>query len=59
VHYAVLLVHSATIRPDGQSIENLGITPDVDTHTSDWRSLLVDKSHSAAFSRAVEKVLAK
>jgi C-terminal processing protease CtpA/Prc len=59
VHYAVLLVHSATIRPDGQSIENLGITPDVDTTAHDWRARLLEKTHSAAFSRAVEKELAK
>lgn len=59
VHYAVLLVHSATIRPDGQSIENMGITPDVDTSGAGWQADLARKSHSERFAKTVGKVLAR
>ncbi len=59
VHYAVLLVHSATIRPDGQSIENLGITPDIDTSLPDWQARLAGKEHSDRFARTVAKMLAR
>lgn len=59
VHYAVLLVHSATIRPDGQSIENLGVTPDVDISHPKWRAQLSDVVHSERFAALIAKILEK
>lgn len=38
--YSLLLVHSITLRDDGQSIEGLGVDPDIDITKSDWKTKL-------------------
>lgn len=56
--YSVLLVHSLTLRDDGEPIEGRGIDPDIDTSNSNWKRE-VQKSFSSAFSTDLIKILDK
>lgn len=51
--YSVLLVHSLTLRDDGEAIENKGIDPDVNTNESDWREQLSNVFKSEKFIKDV------
>lgn len=56
--YSVLLVHSLTLRDDGEPIEGRGVDPDIDTSNSNWKRE-VQKSFSSAFASDLVGVLGK
>lgn len=55
--YSVLLVHSLTLRDDGEAIEERGVDPDVDINKLGWQSEVSKIFRSAGFSRDVVQIL--
>jgi C-terminal processing protease CtpA/Prc len=55
--YSVLLVHSLTLRDDGEAIETRGVDPHVDISESGWQSRVPTLFKSPAFSRDVVQLL--
>ena len=55
--YALLLVNSLTLRPDGNPIEGSGVDPDIKTADKNWRSELSQALRSQGLISAVEKTV--
>ena len=55
--YSLYLVHSLTLREDGQPIQDNGVTPMVDVSSSDWEEQLYQYLPSAEVVEAVKSVL--
>ena len=55
--YSLLLVNSITLRDDGQPIQGLGITPDVDVTALGWQNRLSDYFFSPDLIRAVKQTV--
>lgn len=55
--YSVFLVHSLTLRDDGQPIEGNGVEPVVDISQADWQSQLYRYLPSSSLIEAVAQVL--
>ncbi len=55
--YALLLVHSLTLRDDGQPIESRGVDPDVRIADPSWRSELPKYFRSPSLIQAVSKTV--
>ena len=51
--FAVLLVHSLTLREDNEPIEGRGVDPDIDITQPDWKNQVRAMFRSVAFSEAV------
>ena len=56
-HYSVLLVHSLTLREDGEAIEGRGVDPDVDTSNPDWQDGLSDIFKSDKFVQDIIDII--
>ncbi len=57
--YLLLLVHSITIREDGEPVEGRGIDPHVNIKDPNWKKQLSERIDSAEFIKTIEKVLQK
>lgn len=57
--YAMLLVHSLTLRDDAQPIEGAGVAPDVSIHDADWKSQLSAHFRSGSLIDAVRAIASK
>ena len=55
--YSVLMVHSLTLREDGQPVEGRGIDPDVNTTDPAWKTKLSREFRSPVFVQAVIDVV--
>lgn len=55
--YALFLVHSLTLRDDGQPIEGNGVDPNVDLSRKDWKAALSKQIRSKDLISAVMKVI--
>ena len=55
--YSVLLVHSLTLRDDGEPIEGRGVDPDINIENDGWQSLLSDQFESKAFITDLVRVV--
>ncbi len=53
--YSMFLVHSVTLRPDGQPIEGRGISPDVNITQNNWKQQLAAHFNYEPLIQAVEK----
>jgi C-terminal processing protease CtpA/Prc len=53
--YTLLLVHSLTLRDDGQPIEGAGVDPDVNTNDKNWQSRLGEYFRSQSLIDAISK----
>ena len=51
--FSLLLVNSVTLRDDNQSIEVLGVTPDISIGSPDWKTKLPDYFHSPDLIKAL------
>lgn len=51
--FTVLLVHSLTLRDDGEPIEGRGVDPHIDVTTPEWRSEVRSTFRTAGFADAV------
>ena len=57
--YSLLLVHSLTLREDGEPIEGRGVEPDINLKNTNWRQQLSNTFPSSAFVDDLVKVLSK
>jgi len=57
--YSLLLVHSVTLRDDGQSIEGLGVDPDIDITKPDWKTKLSQFFHSPSIIKVLSDIATK
>lgn len=57
--YALLLVHSITLRDDNQPTEGRGIDPDVNIKDSNWKQELGGRLKSTTFANLVEKIVSE
>ena len=57
--YSILLVHSLTLREDGEPIEGRGIDPDINLKNANWRQQLTNAFQSSAFVNDLAKILSK
>ena len=57
--YALFLVNSITLGSDGQSIQGIGVTPDVSITSPDWQSQLSTYFSSPSLIKAIEKAVAE
>ncbi|MEN9621684.1 MAG: hypothetical protein RLZZ67_118 [Candidatus Parcubacteria bacterium] len=55
--YALLLVHSITLREDNQPTEGRGIDPDVNISNPNWKKELEGRLKSSEFTKLVEKLV--
>ncbi|MFA6297494.1 MAG: hypothetical protein WC629_02930, partial [Candidatus Paceibacterota bacterium] len=55
--YLLLLVHSITIRDDGEPIEGRGVDPHVDITKSSWKKDLQKYFNSQEFINTIEKIV--
>jgi len=55
--YLLLLVHSITLREDGEPVEGRGIDPNVDTTKSGWKKNLPKYFNSPEFIKNIENVV--
>jgi hypothetical protein len=58
-HYSVFLVHSLSIREDGQPIEGKGVEPRVDIRTPNWTNDFLGYFNDPNIVSAVKEVLEK
>jgi len=56
--YSVLLVHSLTLRDDGEPIEGRGIDPDINIENANWKTQ-VNQTFSSKFASDLIKVLSR
>jgi len=56
--YSVLLVHSLTLRDDGEPIEGRGIDPDINIENANWRAQ-VNQTFSSKFASDLIRVLSR
>jgi len=56
--YSVLLVHSLTLRDDGEPIEGKGIDPDINIENKNWKTQ-VNQTFSSKFASDLIKVLSR
>lgn len=56
--YSLFLVHSLTLREDGQPIEGNGVLPVIDIEKEDWQKKLTQYYNSPDLNRAVAQLLA-
>ncbi len=54
--YSMFLVHSLTLRDDGQPIEGRGVTPHIDITENNWQEQLYDYIPSQEIISAVEEI---
>lgn len=54
--FSVFMVHSLTLRDDGQPIEGKGVIPNVDITQSNWQSELLSYTHYPDLVSAVQSV---
>jgi len=54
--HSMFLVHSLTLREDGQPIEGNGVEPTIDINSADWKEQLFSYFHYDELSDAVEEV---
>ena len=54
--HSVFLVHSLTLREDGQPIEGNGVEPTIDINSDDWKKQLFSYFHYDELVNAVEEV---
>jgi len=57
--YSMFLVHSLTLRDDGQAIEGKGVEPTININDPDWESKLYKYFHYEELTEAVEEVINK
>lgn len=57
--YALLLVHSITLREDGTPIEGRGVDPHVSITNPQWRNNIREYVKSPEFIQVIEKVISK
>lgn len=57
--YSLLLVHSITLRDDGQPIEGRGVDPDVDITQSDWKNKLPQFFRSSSIISTLSDIATK
>jgi len=55
--YSLFLVHSLTIRDDGEPIESNGVLPNVDVSTPNWGRELEKHIRSSEFASTIKKVI--
>lgn len=55
--YSLFLVHSLTLRDDGQPIEGRGIDPLIDITDSNWESQLYSYFHYSELTKAIKEIL--
>ena len=55
--YSVLLVHSLTLRDDGEPIEGRGVDPDINIENEGWQSLLSNQFESKTFIADLVRVV--
>lgn len=51
--FSVLLVHSLTLREDGEPIEGRGVDPDIDISTADWKARVQAAFRTRGFANAI------
>lgn len=51
--HSVLLVHSLTLRDDGEPIEGRGVDPDIDIAAADWKTQVQNRFRTAGFANAI------
>ncbi|MDP4008877.1 MAG: S41 family peptidase [bacterium] len=56
IPYSIFLVHSLTLRPDGEAIQGLGVTPTVDMRDPQWKEQLLLRYASEDLATTVEQV---
>jgi hypothetical protein len=56
--YLLLLVHSITLRDDGEPIEGRGVTPNIDITSPDWKTAL-SKRFDADFTKVISGYISK
>lgn len=56
VQYSVFLVHSLTVREDGQPIEGNGVVPDVELSDSDWENKILSRFRNQELIDAVKQL---
>lgn len=54
--YSMLLVHSVTLRPDGQPIEGRGIRPDINITNANWQDQLLQYYNYLPLVEAVQQI---
>ena len=54
--HSMFLVHSLTLREDGQPIEGNGVEPTIDINNTDWKKQLFSYFHYDELANAVEEV---
>lgn len=55
--YSAFLVHSLTLREDGQPIEGKGVEPSINIHDSNWQKQLFAYFHQQELTNAVSKII--
>lgn len=55
--YSMLLVHSLTLRDDGQPIEGRGVDPTIDIRDKSWTKQVLDYYNSPSLVEAVKRLL--
>lgn len=55
-NYSIFLVHSITLRDDGQPIEGKGVDPTININDSNWQDQLLDYYNSPALVKAVKNL---
>ncbi len=55
--YTLYLVHSLTLREDGQPIESRGVDPDVDVKNANWKAQLDEYFNYSPLNSTIEKLL--
>jgi hypothetical protein len=56
--YLLLLVHSITLRDDGEPVEGRGVDPDVSIKDPNWKKELAKRFESPEFVATIQKALA-
>ena len=54
--YSIFLVHSLTLRTDGQPIEGNGVEPTININQSDWKEKLYSYFHYSELINAIEEI---
>ncbi len=55
--FTLFLVHSLTLRDDGQPIEGAGVEPNVDIKKANWKTAIGKYIHSKGLIQAVTKII--
>ncbi len=55
--YAILIVHSVTLREDNQPVEGRGVDPDINIRTANWKKEVEARLKTSAFAKVVEQVV--